>query len=70
MKIGNTARITDSKTFLHNYFYSNDLYPADQIEKNVDPFVIQVCVDSGLIIKIEKDNMWMYQITENGKEQL
>lgn len=65
MKINN-APITDSTTFLHTYFFSSDTYSADVIDRDVDGFVIRMCLND--YISVDYDNgKRVYRINNKGK---
>ena len=60
--------INNSKTFLHTFFFSSDTYSADVIDKKVDSFVIQFCVENNMIDIAYINEKRLYRILPKGKE--
>ena len=62
--------IDNSATFLHSFFFSADTYSADAIDKKVDSFVIQVCIDKKMIDEVYINGKRMYRILPEGKKAI
>lgn len=62
--------IDNTTTFLHTFFFSNDIYSADVIDAKVDPFVVQFCLKNKMIDEIYKNGKRLYRILVEGKKVL
>lgn len=60
--------IDNSTTFLHSFFLSADTYSADVIDKKVDPFVVQFCIENKMIDVVHIKDKRMYRIRPEGKK--
>lgn len=62
--------IDNSTTFLHSFFLNADIYSADAIDRKVDPFVIQFCIENKMIDAIYVNGKRMYRMLPEGKKIL
>lgn len=62
--------IDNSTTFLHRFFFANDTYSADAIDKKVDEFIVQICLDNHLIDVVWNNDTRLYRILPEGKKIL
>ena len=69
MRINNTP-ITNSNEFLHKYFWGRESCPADEIDANVDSFVVSVCLGTYIEKRNDSNGNKVYFITEAGKKIL
>ena len=60
--------INNSTTFLNSFFFDADTYSADAIDRKVDSFVIQVCIDKKMIDEVYIRGKRMYRILSEGKK--
>lgn len=67
MNIGN-VKITDSTNFLHSFFLRADVSSADKIDRQVEAFVIQSCLDYKLIEEITQNGKRLYHILPEGRK--
>ena len=62
--------INNSTTFLNSFFFDADTYSADAIDRKVDSFVIQVCIDKKMIDVVYTNGKRMYRILAEGKKAI
>ena len=62
--------INNTTTFLHSFFFSEDTYSADVIDKKVEAFIVQFSLDNHIIDVIWKDSKRLYRILPEGKKIL
>ena len=62
--------IDNSKTFLHTFFFGNNEYSADAIDKKVNPIVVQFCINERMIEIIHRNGTRLYRILPRGKEAI
>lgn len=62
--------IDNTTTFLHAFFFSQDEYSADYIDRNVDPFVVQFSLSNKLITTVGRNGKRLYRILPEGKKIL
>ena len=60
--------IDNSTTFLHSFFLGGDTYSADAIDRKVDSFVIQFCLENKMIDVVYDHDKRMYRILPEGKK--
>lgn len=60
--------IDNSTTFLHSFFLGGDTYSADAIDRKVDSFVIQFCIENKMIDEVYVNDKRMYRILPEGKK--
>lgn len=60
--------IDNSTTFLHSFFLGGDTYSADVIDRKVDSFVIQFCIENKMIDVVYDHDKRMYRILSEGKK--
>lgn len=60
--------IDNSRTFLHSFFFGGDTYSADAIDKKVDSFVIQLCIENKMIDVVYANDKRLYRILPEGKK--
>lgn len=60
--------IDNSTTFLHSFFLGGDTYSADAIDRKVDSFVIQFCIENKMIDVVYDNDKRMYRILPEGKK--
>lgn len=64
----NNVKIKDSTSFLHCFFFGADAYSADKIDRQVEAFVIQSCLDYKLIEEITQGGKRLYHILPEGRK--
>ena len=62
--------IDNTTTFLHHYFFGGDTYSADVIDRKVEPFVVQFCIDNHMIDVVQNNDRRLYRILAEGKKIL
>jgi len=62
--------IDNTTTFLHKFFFGSDTYSADVIDKKVEPFVVQICLENKMIDEIFINGKRLYRILSEGKKVL
>ena len=62
--------IDNSTTFLHSFFLGGDTYSADAIDRKVDSFVIQFCIENKMIDVVYVNDKRMYRILPEGKKAI
>jgi len=60
--------INNSTTFLNRFFYANDTYSADEIDKKVDAFVISFCLENKMINTVFQNDKRLYHLLPEGKK--
>ena len=60
--------IDNSTTFLHRFFLGGDTYSADAIDRKVDSFVIQFCIENKMIDVVYDHDKRMYRVLPEGKK--
>lgn len=60
--------IDNSTTFLHSFFLKDDTYSADAIDRKVDSFVIQFCIENKMIDVVYANDKRLYRILPEGKK--
>lgn len=60
--------IDNSATFLHSFFLGGDTYSADAIDRKVDSFVIQFCIENKMIDVVYDNDKRLYRILPEGKK--
>lgn len=60
--------IDNSTKFLHTFFFDVDTYSADVIDRKVNSFVIQTCIDNNMIDVVYEHDKRMYRILTEGKK--
>ena len=60
--------IDNSTTFLHSFFLNADTYSADAIDRKVDSFVIQFCIENKMIDVVYVNDKRLYRILPEGKK--
>lgn len=62
--------INNTTTFIHTFFFGQDEYSADYIDRNVDPFIVQVSLSNKWIATVERNEKRLYRILPEGKKIL
>lgn len=63
-------QIKDVKVFLHLFFFGNDIYSANTIDRKVLPDVIRFCLENEIIDVVWKEETRLYRILPKGKQML
>lgn len=62
--------IDNTTTFLHRFFFSSDTYSANVIDRKVEPFVVQFCLNNRMIDIVWNNDARLYRILPEGKKIL
>lgn len=62
--------IDNTTTFLHTFFFGTDTYLADAIDRKVEPFVVEFCLENHLIDVVRNNGARLYHILPEGKRIL
>ena len=62
--------IDNTTTFLHKFFFSSDTYSADAIDKKVEPFVVQFCLENKMLEEVFSNGKRLYRVLSEGKKAL
>jgi len=60
----------EQKQFMMRYFFGNDVYPADKIDRQENPAIIKKCIDDNYLYEDGNKDYRLYRLTENGKHYL
>ena len=60
--------IDNSTTFLHRFFLGSDKYSADVIDRKVDAFVVQFCIQQKMIDVVYDNGKRMYRLLPEGEK--
>ena len=60
--------IDNSTTFLHRFFLGGDKYSADVIDRKVDAFVVQFCIQQKMIDVVYENGKRMYHLLPEGEK--
>lgn len=62
--------INNTTTFLHSFFLGCDTYSADEIDRKVEPDVVQFCIANHMIDVVWNNDKRLYRILPEGKKVL
>ena len=62
--------IDNTTTFLHTFFFGTDTYSADAIDRKVERFVVEFCLENHLIDVVRNNGVRLYHILPEGKRIL
>ena len=68
--LGCNMAIDNTTTFLHSFFFGSDTYSADVIDRKVEQFVVQFCLDNHLIDVVWNNDARLYRLLPEGKRIL